>query len=88
MANLSPGEPQKREPQRGESLPGEPQRGGPQRRRLATSSGEPYGANVGGADLTGRISGHGYGTIFADVDLSAAKGLETVDHRRPVHDRH
>jgi uncharacterized protein YjbI with pentapeptide repeats len=38
------------------------------------------GANLFGADFTGAQTG---GTIFADVDLSAAKGLETIEHRGP-----
>jgi TIR domain/Pentapeptide repeats (8 copies) len=38
------------------------------------------GANLSGADLGGAEAS---GTIFADVDLSATKGLETIDHRGP-----
>jgi TIR domain/Pentapeptide repeats (8 copies) len=48
------------------------------------------GANLGGANLSGTdLRGADftgawiYGTNFADVDLSTAKGLESVDHRGP-----
>ena len=53
------------------------------------------GANLCGAELGGtKLSGANlrapdftavrtYGTIFADVDLSAAKGLETIQHDGP-----
>ena len=49
--------------------------------------GEVYflGASLRGADLSGAdfTKAQTRGTIFADVDLSAAKGLETIDHRGP-----
>ncbi len=38
------------------------------------------GADLTGADLSEAVLG---GTIFADTDLSTAKGLETVIHNRP-----
>ena len=41
---------------------------------------DPRTASLVGADLTGARVG---ATIFVDVDLSAAKGLETIEHTRP-----
>jgi len=44
------------------------------------------GANLRGADLGANFAEAGVGaTIFADVDLSTAKGLETIDHLGPSH---
>jgi len=39
-----------------------------------------WAANLGGTDFT---EAHAWATIFANVDLSAAKGLETVIHEGP-----
>ena len=38
------------------------------------------GADLSEADFTGAAA---WGTIFADIDLSVAKGLETIQHKRP-----
>jgi hypothetical protein len=38
------------------------------------------GADLRGADFTGATA---VGTTFADIDLSVAKGLETVEHKAP-----
>ena len=58
---------------------GEPQRGEPRRRR--TSAGRTSAGRVlSGADLT---RARAWANIFADVDLSAAKGLETIEHVGP-----
>ncbi len=44
-----------------------------------------WGANLSGANFTGANFTGAWvaGTIFADVDLSAAKGLESVEHKGP-----
>ena len=73
-ADLSGAMPQRGEPRRGEPLPSEPQRGGP-------LLGEPHTrAGLRETDLNGATFGR---TLLADVDLSTAKGLETVRHKAP-----
>ena len=70
-----------RRSQRGEPQRGEPQRGGPQRGE--PQRGEPqHGADLQRGGLRGRTSAQA-DTIFVDVDLSVAKGLETVKHDGP-----
>lgn len=44
------------------------------------SAADLYGADLSGVDLSNSITAH---TIFADVDLSAVIGLETVRHHCP-----
>ena len=92
------GGPQRGEPQRGEPQRGEPQRGGPRGANLSgadLSSGEPRrgepqrgepqrgGPQRGEPQRGGLHRGSDTATIFADVDLSAAKGLETIEHHGP-----
>ena len=93
-ANLERGEPQRGEPQRGGPQRGGPQRGAPPRgepQRGEPQRGEPQrGGPLRGEPRPRRTSGEtdfseatlGW-TVFADVDLSTAKGLETVRHHGP-----
>ena len=68
-ANLSAGQPQRGRPQRGQPQRGQPQRGQPQR-------GRPQSVRISD-------SASCWATVFANVDLSEVKGLDSVRHAGP-----